>query len=206
MECSSYDPNLAKFPPQTNPMTLTLMHERASAAPRVQSSAPMLSPLFRLPPVRVLYLSAASITSSLVASLSSFPLGGMQSPSADAVERVRAAVRGRLHGIDASHDLAHVERVERVGLRLATLEGADALLVQLACLLHDVDDWKYSGSDEAAAPAIRAILADAGFSQEAAARVVAVVQSVSFHAELGGAAAEDVESACVQDAGELRCA
>lgn len=166
----------------------------------------MLSPLFRLPPVsRVLHLSAASTPSSLVASLSAaFSRSFMQPPSADAVERVRAAVRGRLHGIDASHDLAHVERVERVGLRLATLEGADALLVQLACLLHDVDDWKYSGSDEAAAPAIRAILADAGFSQEAAARVVAVVQSVSFHAELGGAAAEDVESACVQDAGELR--
>jgi len=121
------------------------------------------------------------------------------------VDAVRAAVRNHLHGIDASHDYEHVARVERLGLRLAASEGADATLVQLACLLHDVEDSKYNGGDDAAAHlVIRAILLSAGYSEAVNERVCAIIAGVSFHGELGSAPRQlDRETACVQDADRL---
>ena len=109
--------------------------------------------------------------------------------------RVRALVRARSLGVDASHDFAHVARVEALGARLAAAEGlagdAAALArVRLACLLHDVEDYKYraDGDDEAAFPVIRALLAEAGVADAALqARVCEIVRGVSFHGELASA-------------------
>ena len=94
-------------------------------------------------------------------------------------------------------------RVERTALRLAAAEGADAQVVQLSALLHDVDDWKYCGDDEAAYPTIRAILSSAGWEAGLAERVCTVVRGVSFHGELGGKVETDLVTACVQDADRL---
>jgi uncharacterized protein len=120
------------------------------------------------------------------------------------VEHLRAAVRARLAGMDASHDMAHIERVERLAVRIAEAERvADVRVVRVAALCHDLEDWKYSGSDEAAYPVIRELLANAGLA-ELSERVCDVVKNVSFHGELGGAGAPlDLESAVVQDADRL---
>jgi uncharacterized protein len=147
-----------------------------------------------------------------------------------ALARVRSLVRARSLGVDASHDFAHVARVETLGARLAEAEGlaADAAArVRLACVLHDVEDHKYraDGDDEAAYPVIRALLAEAGLADAALQeRVCAIVRGVSFHGELASAApaaltaaaaAEgtvpaaaagpevDAETACVRDADRL---
>jgi uncharacterized protein len=117
--------------------------------------------------------------------------------------RVRALVRARSLGVDASHDFAHVARVEALGARLAAAEGragdAAALArVRLACLLHDVEDYKYraDGDDDAAFPVIRALLAEAGVADTALqARVCDIVRGVSFHGELASAAASVSASA-----------
>lgn len=120
------------------------------------------------------------------------------------IDAVSAAVQSKLSGIDASHDFSHVSRVAALGARLAAAEGADADVVLLACLLHDVDDFKYSGDDEAAYPTIRGILSAAGAGNEMQERICSVVRAVSFHGELGHAPTGlDVESRCVQDADRL---
>jgi uncharacterized protein len=124
--------------------------------------------------------------------------------NAAVLDAVSAAVQAKLCGIDASHDFSHVRRVAALGARLAAAEGADAFVVRLACLLHDVDDVKYSGDDEAAYPSIRAILCAAGAAEELQERVCCIVRGVSFHGELGQAPALlDVETRCVQDADRL---
>ena len=125
--------------------------------------------------------------------------GAMAAAAVDdaCLARVRALVRARSLGVDASHDFAHVARVEALGARLAAAEGragdAAALArVRLACLLHDVEDYKYraDGDDEAAFPVIRALLAEAGVADAALqTRVCEIVRGVSFHGELASASA-----------------
>ena len=57
--------------------------------------------------------------------------------------------------VPLSHDWAHVHRVRKQAVDIAQQEGLEAhtpggvLVVELAALLHDVKDYKYSGSDSA---------------------------------------------------------
>jgi len=126
------------------------------------------------------------------------------------IKAVRLAISRKVEGNDASHDLSHLDRVERLGLRLAIAEGvSDTLLVQLSCLLHDIEDYKYrdDGDDNAAYPVIRSILEQAGFSNsDVQNRVCDIIKKVSFHEELQNletAQELDIEAACVQDADRL---
>ncbi|MEW5317527.1 MAG: hypothetical protein WDW38_008815 [Sanguina aurantia] len=66
--------------------------------------------------------------------------------------KAEAFVRVKVAAHDASHDMTHIERVVRVSERLAISEGLpkdQQLLCRLSALLHDVDDYKYSGDEHA---------------------------------------------------------
>lgn len=95
-----------------------------------------------------------------------------------------------------------MERVRRTALKLAEEECAcDKQVVELAALLHDIRDWKYSGSESASADAIREILGRLGYPHVEA--VVAVVEGVSYRSELGKELKMTPELAVVQDADRL---
>src|SRR5512135_726487 len=71
------------------------------------------------------------------------------------VEKTAQYVKGRLEGESSGHDWYHVLRVMRIATHIAEEEKADLFIVQMAALLHDLDDWKFkedgedSGSREA---------------------------------------------------------
>ncbi|MBN1348331.1 HD domain-containing protein [candidate division KSB1 bacterium] len=51
----------------------------------------------------------------------------------------------------SGHDWWHTWRVWQMAKRLAREEGADMFVVELAALLHDLADWKYTDANEHAA-------------------------------------------------------
>ena len=53
----------------------------------------------------------------------------------------------------SGHDWFHLERVWKMARRIAAEEKADMFVVELAALLHDIADWKFTGGDEAQGPA-----------------------------------------------------
>jgi uncharacterized protein len=122
----------------------------------------------------------------------------------DVLARTEAFVRERLGGEGTGHDWWHVERVRRTALRLAREEGADAYLVELAALLHDVADHKFHGGDEAAGPrAAREWLGSLGVAEETTSHVATIIAELSFKGAGVPTPMSTREGAVVQDADRL---
>ncbi|PNH10726.1 hypothetical protein TSOC_002492 [Tetrabaena socialis] len=126
------------------------------------------------------------------------------------IAAAEAFVRAELAAVDGSHDFAHIQRVRANAANLARIEGLSAeasAVVDLAALLHDVRDWKYSGSDSSTAEAVQAFLCSQGLHPATTGRVLAIIARVGFKEELaeGGVEAEalPLEAAIVQDADRL---
>ena len=122
----------------------------------------------------------------------------MEQIIADAIAYIRKVFRQDFSG----HDAAHSIRVYKTALAIAAEEGADARLVALAALLHDVDDRKLS--PETAAGKDRAV----GFLQSkdvpaAEIRAIcAIIDQVSYKGT-DSATPSTPEGKCVQDADRL---
>lgn len=91
---------------------------------------------------------------------------------------------------DASHDFSHVQRVQNTAVHLAGLEMPSAsaemmAIIRLGALLHDVADYKYSGSESAGEERVRGFLQSKGSSAELIARVLGIIAGVGFKNELG---------------------
>ena len=70
--------------------------------------------------------------------------------------------------------------VDRVGPGQLDVEVAE-----LAALLHDIADWKYSGSETAGVERAREWLTEQGYCAAKKQRVLYIIENVSFHTELG---------------------
>ncbi|HEX9109003.1 MAG TPA: HD domain-containing protein [Longimicrobiales bacterium] len=121
----------------------------------------------------------------------------------DVVARTEARVRELLGGDASGHDWWHIERVRRLALRLGADEGADAWVVELAALLHDVDDWKISGDPEAAPRHAREWLASLGVDSAAGEHVAEIVGTLSFKGAGVLTPMRTLEGQVVQDADRL---
>ena len=75
------------------------------------------------------------------------------------VEQTRLYVRQAMANAEPGHDWWHAERVCRLAMTLARSEAVDALVVQLAALLHDIADHKFHGGDETLGTALRSSIA-----------------------------------------------
>ena len=65
-------------------------------------------------------------------------------------EKAAAAVRELLGNEKSMHDWEHSVRVCKTALRLCRAENGDEDIVALAALLHDCDDYKVFGPENAA--------------------------------------------------------
>ncbi|GKV55382.1 phosphohydrolase [Sporosarcina sp. NCCP-2222] len=109
-------------------------------------------------------------------------------------------VRSIYEEFDASHDFDHIERVRRNAEAICiTIPEADTMIVQLAVLLHDIDDPKYRTA-ESRTP--KDVLTSIGASPDSIHRVVETIESVSFS---GGQSKDlkSIEGAIVRDADRL---
>ena len=105
----------------------------------------------------------------------------------------------------SGHDWAHIRRVWLMARRLATAHPeADAMVTELAALLHDIADWKFHGGDYEAGPrAARAWLLSQQVPEEIITRVETVIREVSFKGLGVATPVSSIEAALVQDADRL---
>ena len=117
------------------------------------------------------------------------------------IERAMEYARQVFAGDASGHDFDHTLRVFHMATNIAIEEKADLETVQLAALLHDVDDRKlspqtYENKDNAVS-----FLRENGVNEEKIKRIVQIISQISFSA--GNGTPSTLEGMCVQDADRL---
>lgn len=103
----------------------------------------------------------------------------------------------------SGHDWFHIDRVRRMALRIGQTEGGDSFITEMAALLHDLDDWKLTGSEDDHPSRAEAWLSKCGVSIEPASQIVNVIKEVSYKGAGIQTPVRSVEAAAVQDADRL---
>lgn len=116
----------------------------------------------------------------------------------DAIEFVKNVFKDDHSG----HDYFHTLRVYKMATRIAERENADLIIVQLAALLHDVDDIKlspetYQNKDRAVTFLSEHCVSDAKIKD-----VCNIIGEISFKGR-DSVIPETIEGKCVQDADRL---
>lgn len=118
------------------------------------------------------------------------------------IARATAYVKEKFENEYSGHDWFHTLRVFRTATRIAEAEGADVVTVQLAALLHDVDDRKLSPETYAEQKNARSFLAENGVEESVICEICRIISEVSFVGS-DSVVPSTLEGKCVQDADRL---
>jgi len=118
------------------------------------------------------------------------------------IARATAYVKEKFENEYSGHDWFHTLRVFRTATRIAEAEGADVETVQLAALLHDVDDRKLSPETYAEQKNARVFLAENGVEASVICEICRIISEVSFVGS-DSVVPSTLEGKCVQDADRL---
>jgi uncharacterized protein len=101
----------------------------------------------------------------------------------------------------SGHDWWHIHRVRNMALKLAETESGNVFIIEMAALLHDLDDWKLNGGSTVSKT--EAWLKDLNISKDEVGKVLEVIEQVSFKGAKVENNAISVEAQIVQDADRL---
>ncbi|WP_134088982.1 HD domain-containing protein [Olivibacter sp. XZL3] len=124
--------------------------------------------------------------------------------TSETIKLTKDFVQLKLQKAEAGHDWFHVERVWKNAKLILEKETADAHIVELAALLHDIADSKFHDGDEELGPQIaRSFLQSIQVSEETITHVCKIIKNMSFKASLGKIDFWSKELEIVQDADRL---
>jgi uncharacterized protein len=127
----------------------------------------------------------------------------------DLILATETLVRERLGAETTGHDWYHTDRVRRVALHIAAGEehlgrASDRLVIELAALLHDLEDWKFHGGDEkAGAKTAAAWLSSHGLDTPRIEHVADIIGTMSYKGAGVPTPMSTFEGEIVQDADRL---
>lgn len=123
--------------------------------------------------------------------------------SSDKIDKAASFARD-FHSKDGSgHDWFHVWRVWQLAKHIAQQEQVNVDLVELAALLHDMDDWKLQNFDGKDMPNARSLLLSLDVNVELIERVVEIIKETSFKGAKVNTKPTSIEACVVQDADRL---
>lgn len=114
---------------------------------------------------------------------------------------IRKDVAVLLDGDVSGHGMEHVDRVLELSLEFAKRESANLEVVELAALLHDVDDYKIFGLESARnLTNANNILNRNNIDQKLACQVLQIIPSMGYNNFLDGVRPDSLEGRVVSDA------
>ncbi len=111
-------------------------------------------------------------------------------------------VRNFFEGDFTGHDYSHTMRVFSLATKLARDENAQLQIVQLAALLHDVDDRKISPETTDGLINARTFLKNQALDESLIEQICHIISQVSFRGK-DSTEPDNIEGMCVQDADRL---
>jgi uncharacterized protein len=101
------------------------------------------------------------------------------------------------------HDWFHVDRVRKLALHIARFESGDTFIVEMAALLHDLDDYKILGKHSNVPEKAREWLIRMKVETSTINAILKVISEVSFRGAEVDTPVSSIEAAIVQDADRL---
>lgn len=117
------------------------------------------------------------------------------------ISKALGYVKRKFENEFSGHDFFHTLRVYDMATRIAECEGAELEIVQLAALLHDVDDRKLSPATYENLDNASSFLRENGKDEKDIERILTVIREISFGAN--DSVPSTLEGKCVQDADRL---
>ena len=117
------------------------------------------------------------------------------------LEKVKKQVYDLLNNDDSGHGYDHVERVLNMSLKFAKKENADINVVALIALLHDVDDYKLFGVENANnLTNAKKFMTNANVPLEIQNKVLSELSCIGYSKVLKGIRPKTIEGMIVSDA------
>lgn len=117
------------------------------------------------------------------------------------IEKAKLFAKDTFAADSSGHDYYHTLRVHSLARTIALSEGADLEIVELAALLHDVDDHKLSPETAEGKTRATEFLRSQNVPDEKIAAIVHLIGQVSFSRNT--LPPDTLEGQCVQDADRL---
>lgn len=119
------------------------------------------------------------------------------------VQLTQDYARDKMSGEGTGHDYWHAYRVWKSASKIAEEEKADSLVVSLAALLHDLEDWKFTSNGETGTGLTEKWLEQLKLEIEIINHVLDITKNLSFKGAGVKTPMSTLEGQIVQDADRL---
>ena len=119
------------------------------------------------------------------------------------IEKTKEFVKNKLYGEGSGHDWFHIERVYNLAKYIAQKENANFFIVEMTALLHDIDDWKFSKSNDSNTTVTEKFLKSIEVDEESIKSIIRIIQTMSYKGGVVDSTQHTLEGKIVQDADRL---
>jgi uncharacterized protein len=123
--------------------------------------------------------------------------------SQEIIQKTADYIKQEFSDDSSGHDWWHIYRVWQTALHICEQENADTFIVQLAALLHDLDDWKFNDSDDETPRRAQSWLESLNLDPSITDAVCNIIKHISFKGAGVDNKIDSLEGFIVQDADRL---
>jgi len=121
----------------------------------------------------------------------------------DIIQKTADFIKQEFGDDSSGHDWWHIYRVWKNAISICEREPADLFIVELAALLHDLDDWKFNESEDETPRRAQAWMEACGVDSQINQTVCEIIMHVSYKGAQVENKMNTLEGFIVQDADRL---
>jgi uncharacterized protein len=121
----------------------------------------------------------------------------------DIIQKTSVYIKQEFSDDSSGHDWWHIYRVWKNAIAICEQERADRFTVELAALLHDLDDWKFNENEDETPSRAKAWMESCNVNSEMIEKVCEIIMHISYKGAQVENKMKSLEGLIVQDADRL---